>query len=134
MEQGTLKLGRNHEDVSDEAVGRCKDLRAAIRMCIETSGFQIKEIAFDLGINKDHLSRMINTSDDPRHFPPERINDLMNVCGNEIPLRWQALSRGYGLYRLKTDLELEVDKLRAALRESEKEKEMMVKLVREIRS
>ena len=134
MEQGALKLKIMAEDVSDDAIKRCKDLRAAIRLCIETSGFQIKEIAFDLGFNKDHLSRMVNASDDPRHFPPERINDLMNICGNEIPLRWQSLSRGYGLYRLKTELEIENENLRQQLAEQRRESELMMKLVKEIRS
>jgi hypothetical protein len=133
MEQGTLRFQKSSEDVSDQVLNRCKDLRAAVRLCIETSGRQIKEIAFDLDLNKDHLSRMINTSDDPRHFPVERLNDLMTVCGNEIPLRWQALSRGYGLYRLKTELELEVERLHAKLDEQNRERETMLKVFREMK-
>lgn len=133
MEQGSLKIHVKAEEVSDSAVSRCKDLRAAIRLCIETSGLQIKEVAFDLNINKDHLSRMINSSDDPRHFPPERLNDLMDICGNEIPLRWMSLSRNYGLYRLKSALEIENEALKAQLAEQRREQEIMIKLLKEIR-
>lgn len=133
MEQGTLRLTTKHEDVSDDAVRRCKDLRSAIRMCIETSGLQTKEVAFDLNINKDHLSRMVNNSDDPRHFPPERLDDLMNVCRNEIPLRWQAMNRGYGLYRLKTELELENEKLRRDNEEKDRKYAMLLEVVREVK-
>lgn len=133
MEQGTLRLETKHQDVSDTAILRCKDLRGAIRLCIETSGLQVKEIAFELNINKDHLSRMVNTSDDPRHFPPERLNDLMTTCGNEIPLRWLAMSRGYGLYRLKTELELENERLRLELEEKQREHETILKVIRELK-
>jgi hypothetical protein len=134
MEQGTLRFGIKQGEISDSVLQRCKDLRAAIRLCIETSGRQVKEIAFDLNINKDHLSRMINASDDPRHFPCELLNDLMTVCGNEIPLRWQALSKGYGLFRLKTELELANERLEQENEELRKEMETMLKIVKQIRS
>ena len=133
MEQGSIIFQVKNEEISDEMISRKKDLRSAIRLCIEVSGIAPKEIAFSLNIDSGHLSRMINTSDDPRHFSPERLNDLMDICGNEIPLRWQALHRGYGLFRLKTELEMENEKLRGALVEAEKEKELMLKLFKEIR-
>jgi len=133
VEQSGLAFQIKSGEISDEMISRCKDLRSAIRLCIEVSGKQIKEVASDIGINKDHLSRMINTSDDPRHFPPERLNDLMTICRNEIPLRWQALSRGYGLYRLKSELEMELERTRSELEEARKEQALMMKLVKEIR-
>lgn len=133
MNQESLAFQIKSGDISDEMVARCKDLRAAIRLCVEVSGKQVKEVAFDLGINKDHLSRMINTSDDPRHFPPERIGDLMTICGNEIPLRWQAISRGYGLFRLKSELELELERTRRELEEARKEQSLMIKLMKEMK-
>ncbi len=111
-----------------------KDLRAAIRLCIETSGIAPKEIAFSLNMDSGHLSRMINSSDDPRHFPPERLGDLMNICGNEIPLRWLAQSRGYGLYRLKTELELENENLRKELAEKNREHEIIMKVFKELKA
>ena len=110
-----------------------KDLRAAIRLCIETTGIAPKEVAFSLNMDSGHLSRMINTSDDPRHFPPERLNDLMDICGNEIPLKWQAQSRGYGIHLLKTALELENEKLRKELEEKNREHELMLKVFRELK-
>ena len=133
MEQGTLRLQTSNQDMSDQVLLRCKDLRAALRLCIETSGRQIKEIAFDLDINKDHLSRMINASEDPRHFPLERLDDLMTICGNEIPLRWQALKRNYGLHELKSAQDIKIERLERELEEERKEKQIMMKIVKEIR-
>lgn len=134
MEQGNLIFQVKSEEIADEIIARCKDLRCALRMCIDVSGIAPKEIAFRMDIDAGHFSRMTNAGDDPRHFPLERINELMIICGNEIPLRWMALSRGYGLYRLKTELELEIESLRGCLSEAVREKEMMLKLIKELRT
>ena len=133
MEQGNIIFQVKQEEISESMITRCKDLRAAIRLCIEVSGIAPKEVAFALGIDSGHLSRMVNTSDDPRHFPPERLNELMNICCNEIPLRWQALNRGYGLYRLKTELEMENEKLRRELEEKNREHAIMLKVFKELK-
>jgi len=81
--------------VADELIAELPDLRAALRACLMFSGKQLKGVAFELGIEGSHLSKMINTTEDPRHFPPEKINLMMDVCGNEIPLRWLMLRRSY---------------------------------------
>lgn len=97
---------------------RCTDLRHALRMCVEMSGIPHKEICYRLDIENGHLSRMLSQSDDPqqtRHFPTEKINELMNVCGNEIPLQYLALSRGYGLLQTNWKLEREVVNLKKEL-------------------
>jgi len=133
MEQGVLKLQVKRGEIPDALLLKCKDLRAAIRMCIETSGLQIKEVAFDLNINKDHLSRMVNNDGDPRHFPPELIDKLQDVCGNEIPLKWQAMKRNYGLYELKSAQDLRIERLEAELDEERREKLLMMKIVKEMR-
>jgi hypothetical protein len=133
MEQGNIVFQVKREEISDEAIKRCKDLRSAIRLCIEVSGIAPKEVAFALNIDSGHFSRMISTTDDPRHFPPERMNDLMNICINEIPLRWQAMHRGYGLFRLQTELEMENDRLRKELEEKDREHAIMLKVFRELK-
>jgi len=134
MEQGSLRLQIKQDDVADAAVLRCKDLRAAIRLCIETSGLAMKEIAFDLDVKSDHLSRMVNNDGDPRHFPPELIDKLQDICGNEIPLRWQALKRNYGLYRLKSAIEVELDQERTEKEELKRELSILTKYLKEIRA
>lgn len=105
--------------VDDDRILTCKTMREAIRLCVETSGKQIKEVAFDLGMPKENLYRMINSSDDPRHFPPEKLPLLMEVCGNEKPLLWLSLHQGYGLYRLPEVVEAECKDLREKLKEAE---------------
>ncbi len=116
MEQAALLLSAK-DHIPDAVLGGCKDFRAAIRLCIEVSGLERKELAYHLGIQDAHLSRMLADSkdEDQRHFPISKITKLMEVCGNEIPLRWLALSRGYGLFRLKSEVELENERLKAEL-------------------
>lgn len=133
MEQGALIFKKNQEDVSDAAVTRCKDFRAALRLCIETSGIPLKEAAFAVGIQENHLSRMISPDGD-RHFPPELIPKLMDVAGNEIPLRWLAQSRNYGLYRLKSAQDLIIERLERENQEKDRKIALMMEIVKEIRS
>ena len=99
-------------EIRDELIRDLPDLRAAIRACILFSGQPLKGVAFALGIEVSHLSKMINPSDDPRHFPPNKIDELMTCCGNEIPLRWQLLRRGYASPRQVGELERELTALR----------------------
>lgn len=133
MEQGSLRLAHGKEDVSDSVVSRCKDFRAAIRLCIESSGLAPKDVAFQLNIDKGHLSRMIGQEDDPRHFPPELLIKLMDVCENEVPLRWLALKRNYGLHRLKSAQDLIIEKLERENHEKDRKIAMMMEIVKEIR-
>lgn len=115
MEQGSI-LFPIIDEVPDSAIKACKDFRSALRLCIARSGLERKEVAFYLGLQESHLSRMLTDNpEDNRHFPPDKITELMNITQNNIPLRWLALSRGYGLYRLKSEVELENEQLKEEL-------------------
>lgn len=116
------------EDVTDEVLKSRLDMKAAIRLCVEVSPRERKVIAYELEIDEGQLSRMLNNG---ANFPPEKIIQLMDVCGNEIPLRWLALAQGYGLYRLKNAVELENESLKKALDEKEKEIEVIKKFMKE---
>lgn len=96
-----------HIQISDEVVRSAGDMQTAVRFCILYSGKQLKEIAFELGIEASHMSRMVNPSDEPKHFPLNKLIQLMEVCGNEIPLRWLCLRRGYPTPRLVEDIQRE---------------------------
>lgn len=104
VEQGALLLTRARPmvDVPLESILARKSLLGAINLCIDLSGLDEKEIYIPLGIDAGHWS---NLRKGKGHFPPDRINDLMDLCGNEVPLIWQAYRRGYGLVVLKTEAE-----------------------------
>jgi len=79
---------------------RRKDFLSAINLCIEVSGLEDKEIRIELGIDAAQWSR-IRKGD--AHFPPNKLQSLMTVCGNEIPLIWLAHAQGYELRQLETE-------------------------------
>lgn len=135
MAQGSLPFVEKKEEVPDVTILRCRDLKAAIRLCYEVSGLPLKELAFHLEIDERHLTRMMaNNPNDQRHFPQDALQRLMDVCQNEIPLRWLALTRGYGLHKLKSELEVENETLRRQLQEQQREMETVKKWMKEIRA
>lgn len=127
-----LALTLKQEEVSDSVVIRLKDLLEAINLCITTSGLPIKDVAFQCGYGEhpEQFSRMLNGT---MHLPPRLIDKIMDICGNEIPLRWQNLKRGYGMHRLKSALELENENLRAALEQERHEKEVIKNFLKEVK-
>lgn len=74
----------------------------AIALCVQVSGLEEKEVYLTLGIDAGHWTRIMKGE---AHFPVNKLNDLMTICGNESPLVWLANSRGYGLILLKTEAE-----------------------------
>ena len=132
--QGNLPFLPHRDEISDAAIIRCQDMKAAIRLCFEVSGLPIKDLAFQLDVDERQLSRMMASNpDDKRYFPPELLGRLMDICGNEIPLRWLALNRGFGLHRLKSKVELENDELRRRLEERDREMAVIKNFLREVR-
>jgi len=108
------------------------DLRDALRACVMFSGKPLKEIAFRLEIETSHLSKMLNPSPDPRHFPPQKIGLLMDVCGNEIPLLWMICDRGYPDPRNLQRLRDEISRLQGEVLAAKGEARMMVNVFKNV--
>ena len=72
----------------------------ACERCWKGSGLPAKVVADHLGIEYKHFVRMFNRND-PRHFPPDKIEDLMIVCKSVLPLEWLAWRQGYALHSLE---------------------------------
>lgn len=96
--------------VTVDMIEQQKSLLAAINLCVTLSGLDDKEIASTLEIQPAQWSRIQNGD---AHFPPNKLNDLMDICGNEAPVLWLANSRGYGLHLLKSEAERRADEERA---------------------
>lgn len=77
-------------------------MMAAIKLCMQASGKSDKQICMHLKIDAGHWSNVMRGNG---HFPPEKLNALMDFCGNEIPLTWLAWSRGKGLVMLESEAE-----------------------------
>lgn len=91
----------------------------------------VKGIAMDLEIDQGQWSRIWSNG---AHFPTEKLTQFMDLCNNEIPLRWLALKRGYGLYRLKTVLEIENEGLRKELEKVNEKYQTVKDFMKEVKS
>lgn len=119
------------ERLSDDQVAALPSLSAACFRCIAESGLQDKSICLELGIDPGVLSRARSGQ---ANFPPDKILELMELCGNEIPLRWLGLRRGYGMVRLKSALEAENEQLRAEYAALQRQLETITDFVRQVRA
>jgi hypothetical protein len=119
MIQTELPLARRADvpPVSEDTVMRRKDFLGAINLCIDISGLDDKEIYLELGIDPGQWSR-IRKGD--AHFPPNKLQSLMTVCGNQVPLIWLARQYGYELVQIESETQRLLRAEREARIEAEK--------------
>lgn len=96
LRQIELPIGASatQADISDELLVRQPNLTAAVNLCINASGLEDKEIYLPLHIDPGHWTR-IRQGKGNAHFPLNKLQQLQQLCGNDIPLRWQNLRQGY---------------------------------------
>lgn len=101
-EQRELALTRkaDPQPVSAEVVQAQKDFLAALNLQINVSGLDDKEIYIPLDIDAAHWSRIRKGE---AHFPLNKLNDLCDLCQNEITLEWFSWRRGKGLVVLESE-------------------------------
>ncbi len=75
-----------------DQIRRVGSVEGAIEMSMRCSGLRAKEFYLALDLDKGHWSR-IESGDSPFPFP--KLNQFMDVAGNEIPLIWSAERRGW---------------------------------------
>lgn len=129
VDQHVLPLSRRalQVDVPMELIVKQRSFLAAIALCIQAAGLQESEVSLSLGIDAGHWTR-IKKGD--AHFPTNKINDLMDITGNQVPLIWLAHSRGYGLVLLKSEAERQRDEAEKALDEERKKTELLMNLLK----
>ena len=116
LEHPELPLARKADAVQVplDLVVKQPTLASAIALCVQVSGLEEKEVYLSLEIDAGHWTRIMKGD---AHFPVNKLNNLMDLCGNEAPLMWLANSRGYGLVILKTEAERRAEMAERALRE-----------------
>jgi len=120
----------DHQDVSDAKLLTLKDKHAALVLCMNVSCLEDKEIYGPLGLDQAQFSRIKNGS---MHFPPNLENPLMDICGNEIPLRYSAIKRGKQLIPLRSTLEQKLEDKDLELAEARRENDLLMRVLRETR-
>jgi hypothetical protein len=84
------------DSYQQETALKCRSRAHAIRKCVEISNLEAKEIYGPLGIDQAQWSRIWSGG---AFLNPDLKFPLMDVCGNDVPLRYDAAMRGYELVR-----------------------------------
>jgi len=103
-------------------------MTAAIRLCQTLSGIDDKVLVGRSGIVGD-VAQWSRIKGGTHFFPQDRLNAFMDVCGNEAPLEWLALSRGYELVPLETETERRLRMEREKSAELERENALLRSLL-----
>lgn len=94
--------------VTLQEIAREKTLGGAIGLCIKAAGFEPKEVIDKLKMDKAQWSRWESGSEGVI-WP--KFEAVMDYCGNDAPLLWMNMARGYDLASLRrreTELEREL--------------------------
>ncbi|SOY65624.1 hypothetical protein CBM2586_B10219 [Cupriavidus phytorum] len=109
-----LGEARALKDAPAELVSMCRTGLDAIHLCIQLSGYGHYFIAEELGIDKGHMSRMMQGK---AGFPTDKRIKLMELCGNRAPVQFEALGVGCELVELSKDAQIRaLEKQLAALK------------------
>ena len=130
MQEELLLRSNPKEDFSDEFLFKCSSFKEALKLSKTFSGLDDKQICYRLGIDPGQWSRIWSGQ---AHFPEEKLEEFIRLCGNLIPLRWLALKFGYGLHPLRSALELELDKERQGKEELQKRLVYFEELIKKVR-
>lgn len=128
-QQIELTLAREpaRSEVSNEVIARLPTWAAAFVLSISVSGLDDKEIYLSLGIDAATWSRIRKGE---ANLPEEKRGDFYDIVGNEIPLIWSALRRGYQLVMIQTEAERRADAERARADKLAMQVELMKDLLR----
>lgn len=125
-----LPLARRVErfEVPMDLVIKLASFSAAISLCVQLSGLEDKEVYIPLGIDSGHWTRI---KQGKANFPENKLRELMDLCGNEVPLIWLAYIRGYGLVLLKSEAERRAEAAELRAQEAEKKLAWAMEFMRE---
>ena len=125
---GELALARRvkYLDMPMSHITAQKSFINAVVLCVQVSGLDDKEVYLTLGIDAGHWSRIMKGD---AHFPLNKLNDLMDLCGNEAPLLWLANSRNYELKILKSEAERRAEEAERRADEAEEKLIFLTKVM-----
>lgn len=131
-QQLDLRVIGSPVDVDLPEIARQPSWASALSLCANKSDLHDKIIAADIGVDNAVWSRFKSGQNAPNG---EQLDRLMTRCGNEAPLFWLLLLRGYdprSLRRIESDVERENRELRERLDTVEREREIERRTVRDM--
>ena len=135
MSQLDLQLGNRPQpaDVSDSVLLKKPTFLSALAIYKDVSGLSDDEIASLLEMDPSQFSKCFSQNGkSPRHFPPNNIPKLMEVCRNKIPTRWLALHGGDELKPMQSTIEQQLAQKDAEIERLKIENEIGKRYLREV--
>lgn len=120
-----LRIRRPPVPVDFDSLESIQTLAHAVSKCAEIAGAQDKVVALDTQIDAPTWARIKSGEAGVRGDFLER---LMDAYGNDLPLFWLALRRGYdprSLRRLESDVEAENRQLKEQLAREREERRVI---------
>lgn len=117
-----------------QEIAREKSLGGAIGLCIKAAGYEPKEVITELKMDKAQWSRW-ESGQEGVIWP--KLNSVMDYCGNDAPLLWMNLDRGYDLSSIRrneSDLERQLREAREKIAQMEHDHEVELNVVRRLRA
>lgn len=128
-----LRVKRPLRPITEEQWAEWTSEAKVLSDTLKHSGLLDKSVALEAGIDPAVLSK---AKGGEARLNEKQMNDLMDSCGSEAWLHYWVLKRGYDprkLTRLETDLEKENRVLREKLEAMERQREIELNYVRELR-
>ena len=114
-----------------DVIRRQPSFMAAVDLCITAAGKEPKQAYMELEIDKGQWSRIRAGQS---HFPHDKLERLMDLMGNDIPLAWLAHRRGKGLHLLESEQQRLLREKDNRIAELEKQVEWTAGLVNDSRA
>lgn len=99
--------------VAQVEIARERSMGGALELCVKAAGLEPKEVQSDLKWDKGQWSRWMSGGEG---ITWPKFVALMDHCGNDAPLMWMLLARGYDIASLRR-LESETERENRLLRE-----------------
>ena len=130
MTQLALRMVGEAVPLDLEEVRRQSSGARAIALCAQKSGRLDKIIAADIGAQE---ANVVEDPDQRQGFSLEQLSLLMDTCGNEAPLHWLLLHRGYDprtLRKLESQTERELREAQERIAQLERDKRVLTEAPR----
>lgn len=108
-------------------VQRLRDGRHAVEQCFNLSCLDPKQVYGPLGINQATFSKIISGQ---AFLDPNLRLSFMQLCGNELPLLYEADRLGFELRAKRTPLERQLQEKEQEIADLTKTVELLTNLVR----
>lgn len=128
-----LQVFRPIKPVTNEQVGEIGSWAKAMAAAVATSGLKDKSLAIEIDVDPAHFSKMVSGQ---LGVMPDKLFRFMDACGSELPLMWLLYQRGYDLSQMKqrqTNLEREIEALKAQLRAERTKNAIITEFCKEVR-